>query len=388
MLASIPGPLPRLKRNVFACLAMRTLSAGLSCPRASGSAFILVDDLNDKAAKISFDVRAENTSVALHGDRVMARKIRDYRGKYRNRNKRRGGPSQDDKKFVKVIEVIERKNTQVVGTLRRSNYSWFVIPDDPRIVHDIIVPDPKNSKLKPKPKQHDKVVVKLLEWHERHLNPEGKIIEVLGKTHTPMAEYKAILVKYDLEPEFPANVLDEVEGIPSRVLKADIGNRLDCRPLFCITIDPQDAKDFDDAITLEEQPDGSRRVGIHIADVSAYVKPKTALIREAKKRGNSTYLVGTVIPMLPHALSNGICSLVEAKDRLTKSVFLTFDSKNNLVKSEFANTVIHSRKRLTYEQAHALLNIDDLEQIKALPTPPSHQTGFLGARSHLWKMMN
>jgi ribonuclease R len=145
-----------------------------------------------------------------------------------------------------------------------------------------------------------------------------------------------------------------------------------------ITIDPDDAKDFDDAISLEELPNGEVRVGIHIADVPAYVRAGSPLDQEAQKRGNSTYLVGTVIPMLPHALSSGVCSLKEGVDRLTKSVFLTIARNGRPRETSFANTVIRSMKRLTYKQAYALLKEDNPAKIRALPPPPAHQTGFAG----------
>ena len=372
----IEGSLAKVKKERLCLPKDADLVGGTINFRQSGSAVITVEIPGKKDPEV-FEVRAEDTSVAMHKDRVLARKVSQNRGRYRSNKAKRGLPS-EDRTYVKVIQILDRANNQIVGTLKRSSYSWYVIPDDPRIVQDILVPEPAKAKLKQKPKIDDKVVVKLVEWKQRHLNPEGTIIDVLGKSHHPMAEYKGILVKHDLDPNFPHKVMDEVKELPSRVRKSDINGRMDCRNLYTITIDPEDAKDFDDAITLEEQPDGSRRVGIHIADVSAYVKPKTALIREAKKRGNSTYLVGTVIPMLPHALSNGVCSLVEAKDRLTKSVFLTFDKKNTITKTEFANTVIHSRKRLTYEQASALLEIDELDKIREIPLPAAHQTGFTG----------
>ena len=158
----------------------------------------------------------------------------------------------------------------------------------------------------------------------------------------------------------------------------DIGNRQDCRDLFTFTIDPDDAKDFDDALSLELLEDGKTRVGVHIADVSAYVKPGSPLDREAQKRGNSTYLVGTVIPMLPHALSNGLCSLVEAEDRLTKTCFITFNESADISEVKFANTVINSNKRLTYKQAYAFMQMDDLAEIRNTPLPPKHQTGSTG----------
>ena len=240
------------------------------------------------------------------------------------------------------------------------------------------MPDPKNSGLKPIPKVGDKVVVKMLEWKQRHLNPEGEIMEVLGRTHEPDAEFKAILYKYDLNPRFPSAVEQQTQDIPDVVRSEDIGNRQDCRDLFTFTIDPDDAKDFDDALSLELLEDGKTRVGVHIADVSAYVKPGSPLDREAQERGNSTYLVGTVIPMLPHALSNGLCSLVEAEDRLTKTCFITFNDSADISEVKFANTVINSNKRLTYKQAYAFMQQDDLAEIRNTPLPPKHQTGSTG----------
>ena len=164
----------------------------------------------------------------------------------------------------------------------QAKHTSYVIPDDPRIIHDILVPDLKNSGLKPIPKVGDKVVVKMLEWKQRHLNPEGEIIEMLGRTHEPDAEFKAILHKYDLNPRFPSAVEQQTKDIPDVVRSEDIGNRQDCRDLFTFTIDPDDAKDFDDAISLELLEDGKTRVGVHIADVSAYVKPGSA----ARPRGS------------------------------------------------------------------------------------------------------
>ncbi|MEL0117792.1 MAG: ribonuclease catalytic domain-containing protein, partial [Opitutae bacterium] len=176
---------------------------------------------------------------------------------------------------------------------------------------------------------------------------------------------------------FPLLVEEETREISKTVEKSEIRRRFDARDLFTITIDPDDAKDFDDALSLEHLDEQKVRIGVHIADVSHYVKPKSQLDKEAKTRGNSTYLVGTVIPMLPHTLSSGICSLVEGEDRLVKSVFLTF-SKDKLIKTEFENSVIHSKKRLTYRQADALLQQINLEEIRRIPAPPSHQTGHPG----------
>ena len=315
----------------------------------------------------------------MHGDTVLARKVDDQRRPFRGKgHQQRPEYKPDEKPNVRVIRILKRARITIPGTLEQAKHASYVIPDDPRIIHDILVPDPKNSGLKPIPKVGDKVVVKMLEWKQRHLNPEGEIMEVLGRTHEPDAEFKAILYKYDLNPRFPSAVEQQTKDIPDVVRSEDIGNRQDCRDLFTFTIDPDDAKDFDDALSLELLEDGKTRVGVHIADVSAYVKPGSPLDREAQERGNSTYLVGTVIPMLPHALSNGLCSLVEAEDRLTKTCFITFNDSADISEVKFANTVINSNKRLTYKQAYAFMQQDDLAEIRNTPLPPKHQTGSTG----------
>ena len=369
------GTLVRLKKNRLCLPRDADLVTGRVRFRQSGAAILLPDAAPDEKPPAPLQIRAEDTWVAMHGDHVICRIIPKRK---LERYRRRKGPLGDDAESARVIRILERKRTALAGTLKRSKMFHFVIPDDPRVIQDILVPDPAQSQLSPKPKIDDKVVVKLFDWEQRHLNPEGEIIEVLGKTHTPGAEYQAILRQYDLNPEFPAEVVAEVEKLPARVPKADLKGRVDMRQAHVFTIDPQDAKDFDDALSIEPLEDGGHRVGIHIADVSAYVKPGTALDGEARERGNSTYLVGTVIPMLPHALSNGLCSLVEGEDRLTKSVFIHFTKNGKIEKTEFADSVIRSAKRLTYEQAHALMKEDDFGKIRALPAPPKHQTGSTG----------
>ena len=186
---------------------------------------------------------------------------------------------------------------------------------------------------------------------------------------SPDAELRAILSKYELNDVFPKAVLQQLEAIPVEVSAADCNGRKDCREDFTFTIDPDDAKDFDDALSIEALPEGHLKVGIHIADVAADVPANSPLDIEAQKRGNSTYLVGSVIPMLLNPLSNGLCSLIEGADRLTKSCFITFDSQSDIIEVSFDNTVIHSNKRLTYRQALAFLNESDLSKIKPHPCP-------------------
>jgi ribonuclease R len=337
--------------------------------RAGGSAIFIPDAERTGESVDAIQIAADDTGVALHGDRV---EVHVRAGLQRRRDGR--GTEQTGR----VLRVIERARIEVVGHLQKIRGSFYITPDDPRLIHDIYVPDPAASGVKPVPAPGDKVVVKLQDWKQRSQKLEGVVIERLGKTFEPRAELAGIYRKFNLDTSFPSEVEREVAGIPSTVQPKELTGRLDYRDTPTFTIDPDDAKDFDDALSIETLNGGDVRIGIHIADVSAYVKPGTALDREAQKRGNSTYLVGTVVPMLPEKLSNGLCSLVEAQDRLCKAVFLTFDKKNRLKETSYGNTVIRSLKRLTYKQAYAFLFTNDIAKIRALPLPPKHQTGSTG----------
>lgn len=365
------GAVAKVKRDRYVLPKDADLVSGEIRFRQSGSAMLIPDN---KPGADALVIMAEDTGVALHGDKVLCRLQREPRWLQKKRA-RKGEPAQQ---HARVLRILKRKNTTLTGTLKKARLFYYVIPDDPRFVQDILVPPPEEVNLTPKPMVDDKVVVHMHEWHQRHMNPEGEIVEVLGKTHEPLAEFKALLHKYNLDTDFPEAVTREVARTPKVVTKQEHGRRLDLRDVFTLTIDPDDAKDFDDALSLQPLPGGGTRIGVHIADVSHYVKGGTALDSEARKRGNSTYLVGCVIPMLPNALSNGICSLVEAEDRLTKTAFLDFDAQGNPTGTAFANTIIRSNKRLTYKQAYSCLEMDDLEAIRATPMPPSHQTGSTG----------
>jgi len=340
--------------------------------RQGGSAVVFPEGkINSPDRQPPIQIAAENTGVALHGDRVVVRLITG-----RERNEYRY--LKPDEKAGRVIEIIARANDTLTGTLHRGRNYFYVMPDDPRIGVDVIVDDPFRSKLRPMPAVGDKVIVRIAEWTERHKPIDGVIIERLGRAFEPRAELAAIYHKYSLSPVFPPEVIREANAIPPEVRPKDLAGRLDYREIPTFTIDPDDAKDFDDALSLEYLDNGDIRVGVHIADVSTYVRQGSHLDREAQQRGNSTYLVGTVVPMLPERLSNGICSLVEGEDRLTKAAIFTFSSGGRLKRTQFANTVIRSRKRLTYKQAYALMFEDDLSKIRRLPVPPKHQTGSTG----------
>ena len=334
--------------------------------RAGGSAFVVREGVAGEAAQPALQVFSEDTGVALPGDRVIAREFPGRKG-------RRPG-----EKVGEVVRVLERSRDTIVGDLRATRRGYVVQPDDPRFSLEIHVEDPADADVTPSPRPGDKVVVKLGEWRRREHPLTGTIVSRLGRTHEPRAELAGIFLRYDLATQFPADVELEAAALPDRVHARDAEHRLDYRDKAVFTIDPDDAKDFDDALSYEKLDGGDIRVGIHIADVSTYVRPGTALDREAQRRGNSTYLVGVVVPMLPEKLSNGLCSLVEAQDRLCKAVFLTFDRKGKLKQTDYANTVIRSRKRLTYKQAYAFLFEDDFGKIRALPLPPKHQTGSTG----------
>jgi ribonuclease R len=215
-------------------------------------------------------------------------------------------------------------------------------------------------------------VVRLDAWESRHVNPEGEIIELLGPASTPGIDMLSIIRKYHLPTEFPKDALDQAERISEKIDAQQLEGREDLRKEFIVTIDPDDARDFDDAIQVEKMKN-SWRLGVHIADVAAYVEPGSALDREARRRGNSVYLPDRVIPMLPERLSNGVCSLNPRVDRLTHSVFVDFDQNGNAKGVRFARSVIRSAHRLTYKQAYAILT-----------SPPRDQ---LGERLHIvWEL--
>ena len=360
--AAAPGTAPSPARKPEADLLEGTILF-----RPSGSARVVFDAIPGSPPRDQLHIDSDDTHVALHGDRVLVKLNA-------NRRDRNG----DDWGTGTVVRVVKRALTQLTGTLGNNRLQWFVVPDDPRVSREIIVRDPARAGLVPAPKPGDKVVARLDAWERRNLSPTGTITEVLGVTHTPMAEYLAILRRYGLNPEFPPAVSAEANSFGKTVQKADCMGREDFRAIPTITIDPDDAKDFDDALSVQRMPNGNIRVGIHIADVSSYVKTGSPLDVEARQRGNSTYLVGTVIPMLPHALSSGLCSLVEAEDRLVKTVICEFTREARLVKTEFANSVIRSIKRLTYKQAYGFLQHLTKDEIRALPAPPPHQTGSPG----------
>ena len=351
------GEIARIRKNRYVLPAEADLVAGKLSIHPAGYGFLSPEKSGDPDIFIA----AENIGTAMHGDRVVARISRDAPHD-RIKGRREG----------RIIRILERAHDTIVGTLQRSRNFYYVVPDDPRFVHDIYVRPERDQQQGTSANVGDKVVVRLDVWESRHVNPEGEIIEVLGSASAPGVDVLSIIRKYHLPAEFPKDVLDQAERISEKIGSRQLESREDLRKEFIVTIDPDDARDFDDAIQVEKTGTGWR-LGVHIADVATYVEPASALDREARRRGNSVYLPDRVIPMLPERLSNGVCSLNPGVDRLTHSVFIHFD-KHGVVKSaRFARSVIRSAHRLTYKQAYAILT-----------SPPGDQ---LGEQLHLaWEL--
>ena len=337
------GEIARIRKNRYVLPAEADLVTGKLSIHQSGYGFLTTETPGEP----NIFIAAENTGTALHGDRVVARITRDEA--YARAKDRRG------RREGRVIRILERARATIVGTLQDSRNFYYVVPDDPRLVHNVYVQLPARAKLPKAPSRGDKVVVRLEPWESRHVNPEGEIIELLGPASAPGVDMLSIIRKYDLPTEFPPAVVDEANRIPEAVNARMLDGREDLREKFIVTIDPDDARDFDDAIQVDKTDNQGWRLGVHIADVSAYVSPDSALDREARRRGNSVYLPDRVIPMLPERLSNGVCSLKPGVDRLTHSVFIQFDKRGHAKSVRFAKTVIRSAHRLTYKQAYSIL---------------------------------
>ena len=342
------GRIARIKGNRYILPREADLIPGRIRMNRSGKGFLQPDDPGLKEIAIPESA----TSTALHEDRVLVRRDVPAKGLCRETSAPDTGT---------VVRVLERHRTKIVGTLQRSRQFLFVIPDDPRMPHDVYVPEPRDVG---RPAHvGDKVVVELREWESRHTNPEGEIIEVLGAPDEEGVDMLSVLRQYDLPLHFPKPVLQEARSIGTVVQPADLAGREDCRRHPVVTIDPDDAKDFDDAICLERVSPEQWKLWVHIADVSHYVSPGTALDEEARRRGNSTYLVDRVIPMLPEALSNELCSLKPRVDRLTKCVEFLISHDGHVLKTRFYPAVIHSQRRFSYREVLALLQTKPADPI-------------------------
>ena len=255
-----------------------------------------------------------------------------------------------------VVKILERGMPEIVGTYENSRDFGFVISDNPKFSKDVFIPRKDSNGIK----DGDKVVVEITSYGSKNRNPEGRIKENLGSCRAPGTDILAIVKSFGIPSEFPEKVIRQANRVPDRVVDADRDGRLDLRHLQTVTIDGEDAKDLDDAVTLTKK-NGIYHLGVHIADVSNYVQGGSALDREALKRGTSVYLADRVIPMLPERLSNGICSLNQGEDRLTLSCLMDIDKNGQVIDHKIAETIIRVDRRMSYTQVRCILEDGDTE---------------------------
>jgi len=340
------GRVVRVRRDHYVLPETADLFTGRLQIHAGGSGHVLAEEEGGKDLFIS----PENLGTALNGDRVVARLLRQARN--------HGRPRREVRAEGRIIRVVERAGTPIVGTLQKTRNFLHVVADDPRFPRNLYVPSAEGAK------PGDKVVARLEAWENSHVNPEGRVVEVLGPAGAPGVDMLAVIRKHNLPREFPPAVLIEAERFGAEVTDRDLEGREDLRERPVITIDPDDARDFDDAVEVQPHSSGEGwEVSVHIADVSHYVKPGSPLDKEARKRGNSVYLADRVIPMLPENLSNGLCSLRPHEDRLAFTVFASIARDGAVRKVRFARTVIRSSARLTYREALALLGKPPADEV-------------------------
>jgi len=318
-------------RGKFQINEDRKYSLGTLDITSNGNGYFISDDYEE-------DIFVPNVNLAkgLHGDMV---KVYVYK-------KRRSNKLEAD-----VVEVVERAKSDFVGVLQLNKNFGFVLPDSNKMYADIFI-----SQSKLNGAEHgDKVQATIIDWPEKSKNPFGKITKVLGKPGDHNTEMHSILLEYDLPYEFPSEVEKDAETLSIEITKDEITKRRDMRSDLTFTIDPKDAKDFDDALSFTKLENGNYEIGIHIADVSHYVQPKTILDAEAYERATSVYLVDRVVPMLPEMLSNGVCSLRPNEEKLTFSAVFEINEKAQIIKQWFGRTVTYSDKRFAYEEAQAII---------------------------------
>ena len=283
---------------------------------------------------------------AMNGDRVVAKITKEDKG-----GKKCEG---------EIIRILERANKTIIGTYEDSKNFGFVVADDKRIHHDIFIS--KNERNGAKTGQI--VIVEITEWPEKKRNPEGRVIEILGNKGDKGIDILTIIKKHKLPEEFPEKVEAYAEAVPEQIPQSEYDRREDLRDLTMVTIDGEDAKDLDDAVSVEMLSNGNYRLGVHIADVSHYVREKNPLDKEALKRGTSVYLIDRVIPMLPRKLSNGVCSLNPKVDRLALTCFMEIDHTGKVLDHRIIESVIKTNERMTYTDVTKILRDKDEETIK------------------------
>ena len=315
---------------------------GIFVRRANGKNAVVIDDEQIMVAE-------RNSMHALNGDKVRVEVSASRRG-------------QDPE--AKVVEILEVKDQVFIGTLNVEKNYAAVVTDSKFLAADIVIP----RKLLKGGKSGDKVIARITQWSDDQMNPRGEIVDILGKKGENTAEMHAILAEFGLPYRYPENVEKAAERIDAGITKAEISKREDFRNVTTFTIDPRDAKDFDDALSIRQLANGNWEVGVHIADVTHYVTPNSTIDKEARERATSVYLVDRTIPMLPERLSNGICSLRPDEEKLTFSAIFELDSKANVVNHRIGRTVIRSDRRFTYEEAQNVIETGEGDFAKEIQT--------------------
>ncbi|MFB0634432.1 ribonuclease R [Bacillus rugosus] len=334
------GLIVRTRSDRYGIPEKMNLIKGKISAHAKGFAFLLPEDTSLSDVFIP----PNELNTAMNGDIVMVRL-----------NSQSSGSRQEGT----VIRILERAIQRVVGTYTETRNFGFVIPDDKKITSDIFIP--KNGKNGAA--EGHKVVVKLTSYPEGRMNAEGEIETILGHKNDPGIDILSVIHKHGLPGEFPADAMEQATSTPDTIDEKDLKDRRDLRDQVIVTIDGADAKDLDDAVTVTKLDDGSYKLGVHIADVSHYVTENSPIDKEALERGTSVYLVDRVIPMIPHRLSNGICSLNPKVDRLTLSCEMTINSQGQVTEHEIFQSVIKTTERMTYSDVNKIL-VDDDEELK------------------------
>ncbi len=320
--------------------AEEKLFTGKFIGSTKGFGFVSVEGLEEDVY-----IPEDATNGAFHNDLVQIKLLPGKRGK---------------RQEAEIIQILERGMKQVVGTYESGKSYGFVVPDNGKFASDIFI---QKERSKGAVDGH-KVVVEITNYGDKRHSPEGKIVEILGHVYDPGVDIMSIVRGYELPVEFPERVLNQAERVASEVSEADRAGRMDLRDLSMVTIDGEDARDLDDAVSLTMEGE-NYKLGVHIADVTNYVQENSALDREAKERGTSVYLVDRVIPMLPHILSNGMCSLNAGEDRLALSCLMTVNQKGQVVDYEIAETVIRVDRRMSYTQVKKIIEDRDEETCQA-----------------------
>ncbi|MFM7595459.1 MAG: ribonuclease R [Flavobacteriales bacterium] len=311
-------------------LPIQTPEEGVLEMNAKGFGFVRIDGSSNDVM-----IREENKGIAMDGDRVQITIIKDRNGK------REG----------LILNVLERARMQLVGTIKIRNQKAILYPDSAKFGVPVEIPESKLNGAQ----QGMRTVVKITVWPEQRKMPYGEVVALLGYAGTNDAEMISILINQGFDPFFPEEVLREASLISTEITAQEIAKRLDLRSITTFTIDPVDAKDFDDALSIERLENGNLKIGVHIADVGHYIQEGSALDKEALKRSNSVYLVDRVMPMLPEQLSNVLCSLRPHEDKLAFSAVFEFNDAHEVVSSWYGKTVIHSNRRYTYEEVQGII---------------------------------